>query len=342
MRWVRNLDRLDEEKDAKDEVWESYEIATEQRITGLLNYNGKILGGLILSPDDKLLNNKLYSYSVKIKFPSGKQPYNIQDASKKGYFFNAGPIGELISLLSVHYGIRFYQISHTSGELNERSIPLRMEYNYVYFPSKSTICPDVLVQIKDINWNSANIFLDKVRKLKNFHFPFITACNLYLRGLREIGVDSEMFFIRMVSAVESLTEKLTEGEFKRIFGVKQGGKQQNFITFFSRFSKGFYKGGKYKARHCKISKKDAPGRLLAIYDARSRYLHEGESMYLSNMAGYKSWDMDPSQGMYIDNKKFTPDQKLPYISWFQRLVRHCLLNFLEESINTESAINSQK
>lgn len=329
---IRNFEKLTNLKDNPENYWVNYEIATEQRITGLLDYEGYILGGLIVSPEDKLLNNKLYSYTLRMKFPQIEPPYYRIAANKNGYFFPAGPIGELLSLLSLHYGIRFYQISTTQGELSEKSIPLRTQYNYVYFPAKPTICPDVLEQINNINWGSAKTFLDKTKTLVDtLHFPFIMACNLYLRGLREINVDAEMFFIRMVSSIEAITERLSENEFKRIIGVNKGGKQYNFISFFNRFDKGFYKGGKYKARHCRIAKKDAPERLKAIYDARSRYLHEGESMYLSQIAGYKSWDMDPSQGMFIDNKKYTSEQKLPYISWFQRLVRHCLLNFFNEN-----------
>jgi len=288
MCWIRKFEKLSTSEENPENEWARYEIATEQRITGILDYEGHILGGLIVSPEDTLLKNKLYTYLIQIKLPTVEPPYYQSNVSKSGYFFPSGPIGEVLSLLALHYGARFYQISSTYGKLSENSIPMRTSHNYVYFPSASGVCQDVLKPRANINWGTAKIFLDDVKKLNSkLHLPFIMACNLYLRGLREINLDSEMFFIRMVSAIEAITERLSDSEFKKIVGVKRDGKQNNFINFFKKFSKGFYKGGKYKAKHCRISKKEAPKKLEAIYDARSRYLHEGESMYLSQIAGYK-------------------------------------------------------
>ena len=56
-------------------------------------------------------------------------------------------------------------------------------------------------------------------------------------------------------------------------------------------------------------------------------------MYLSHhMRGAKKWgwDTDPSLGMIIDNRTFSKSMKLPYGSFFQKLVRHCLLEFIKE------------
>jgi gamma-glutamylcyclotransferase (GGCT)/AIG2-like uncharacterized protein YtfP len=66
--------------------------------------------------------------------------------------------------------------------------------------------------------------------------------------------------------------------------------------------------------------------------ARSKYLHAGEPMFLSQpfKAGEK-WDTDPTSGMIADNRSFAADQKLPYGFFFEGLVRQCLLNFLRRN-----------
>ena len=105
-----------------------------------------------------------------------------------------------------------------------------------------------------------------------------------------------------------------------------------FKRFVEQHSKGFFKGGNYKAPHTRIKKKDLSKTLSAIYDSRSGYLHTGETMYLSQpMHGVEKWDTDPSFGMIIDNRKFPAGKKLPYGSFFQKLVRHCLLEFVKDT-----------
>jgi hypothetical protein len=95
-------------------------------------------------------------------------------------------------------------------------------------------------------------------------------------------------------------------------------------------SSGAFGGGNWKAKHLKIRKERAPAILKAIYGARSDYLHNGEPMYLSQFMGpSRGWDIDPSLGMVADNRRFNPDKKLPYASWFENLVRTCLLNYLK-------------
>lgn len=44
--------------------------------------------------------------------------------------------------------------------------------------------------------------------------------------------------------------------------------------------------------------------------------------------GGEKWDTDPRAGMIVGNRSFTASQKLPYTSFFEGLVRHCLLNYL--------------
>jgi hypothetical protein len=185
------------------------------------------------------------------------------------------------------------------------------------------------------------------------------ACYHYARALREFGIDEEMVFIRLVSAIEAVIKwtKLQERddlfngkhfndiirsealsnqerrELKKLFDVRKT--QLRFKRFIEYYSKGFFKGGNFKAPHTRIRKADLNKTLDAIYSSRSKYLHEGETMYLSMpMRGGDKWDTDPTFGMVIDNRQFPGDQKMPYSSFFQRLVRHCLLEFINDIHDT--------
>jgi len=95
--------------------------------------------------------------------------------------------------------------------------------------------------------------------------------------------------------------------------------------------------------------------LKLIYSARSKYLHEGDPMYLSepivNELAKKdiNWDFDGLVGGNIDNRSFgfTNTEnlsnaitnkkfllaKLPYECLFERLVRYYLLKWFQAQVN---------
>jgi hypothetical protein len=126
-------------------------------------------------------------------------------------------------------------------------------------------------------------------------------------------------------------------ELRRVLGVtKTGGvriekARQRFVAFIEHYSRGALKGGNYRARHLKITREKMTQTLDAIYRGRSRYLHSGEPMYLSVLTAIpNNWDTDPTSAMWADNRKFRGRDKLPYPYWFENIVRHCLLKYIEE------------
>jgi cation transport regulator ChaC len=77
--------------------------------------------------------------------------------------------------------------------------------------------------------------------------------------------------------------------------------------------------------------------------ARSKYLHAGAPMFLSQpIKGGEKWDIDPTAGMIADNRSFTPAQKLPYAYFFEGLVRHCLVNYLKANSSSLGGSMSQR
>ncbi|WOF74438.1 HEPN domain-containing protein [Parvibaculaceae bacterium PLY_AMNH_Bact1] len=360
MGWVRNLEAVDLSKPCSTQ---EYEFESESRIGGVLNYDdGKVQAGPLSFPSKP---TELHRYLLKITYPDGLTTHNA-NANKKGYAFKEGTAGELLSLLSLHFQSRFYLRASYYGELTKKSMKLRTAYPFRHQVTPVAHNPKILKGGGSRNFAvGLTEFLDSVQKLdEKKHERFIIACWHYARALRDIGIDSEMVFIRLVSAIEVLSESfdlptkdnplegcdftsivreenLSKQQLKQLrdtLGVGKDGKvhisktKARFIGFTNEYSSGCLRGGNWKAHQLKIKRKDVPSIVGKIYDARSAYLHAGEPMYLSHFfLGSDTWDMDPSLGMAIDNKKISGKKKLPYAHWFENLVRCCLLNYLAEN-----------
>ena len=366
MAWIRNLEAV---KSTKKMQTVEHEFESECRIPGLLDYaNQKLLCGMIVTNEEP--GTSPYQYSLQIQYPDDYYDYKPSDATKGGYYFPEEIGGELLSLFSVFFQCRFFQTATNSCRLTSMGLPVRMVYRrQPHVRLSPDLHPKVLQDNASRKFGTGlGDFLDKVHGLDAAkHKRFIFACWHYARALREIGLDSEMVFIRLVSAIEFLAEGGTlpmaknplEGadfesilapgalsdqqvaQLKKLLRVDRHGKirvrkhKAQFIQFINEHSKGCLKGGNWKAKGLKIQRKDIPKVAGTIYDARSAYLHTGEPMYLSQFVrNPRSWDMDPGLGMMIDKKRFPASKKLPYTYWFEDLVRCCLLNYLEHHSST--------
>ncbi len=357
MSWIRNVDKLS--NDPTDGYYVEYEIASECNIPGVLNYqDGMILTSFLTANKDR---NNLYHYTLKIKY-AGKilrETSTYRKVSSKGYYFKDGIVGELLAIFSLYFQCRFYVIAAYFGELSSDNVKTKAEYDFMYRPCSPHAHPPIFSSRNKNFAKGLDDFLDSIKSMDTkYHQQFILACYHYSRALKEIGIDSEMVFIRLVSSIEALSEfirlnnkdDLFEGrkfedvirddvlsneetkELQKIFEVRKVG--QKFIRFIGQYSIGFFKGGKYRAPHLKIKKSQLPKVLKTIYDARSSYLHNGEPMYLSQPSRYSyewGWDTDPILSTIIDNRRMSTSKKLPYTYWFEELVRHCILTFIKES-----------
>lgn len=357
MMWIRNIEKL--ASGTGDNYFVEYEIASECRISGVLSYdNGKILCGIAT------LNGAhgLYHYFMRIQYAGSQESAYNKQANAKGYYFKDGILGELLSLFSLYFQCRFYLIATYQGQLSDTGLKIKIPNDFLYRSCNPKIHPKIFHNNKNFAIGLSD-FLDSIKSLKNdVHQQFILSCYHYSSALREVGIDGEMVFIRLVSSIETLLKDfelrarenpLNGNNFNRLFSkckftssqmmhlrqllcVDNNGSikieriRRKFIRFIEKHSKGFLRGGNWKAKHCKITKANFRSVLEAIYDARSAYLHNGEPMYLSQFMGqFYKWDTDPSCGMIIDNRKISKSRKLPYAYWFEDLVRHCLLNYLK-------------
>lgn len=117
----------------------------------------------------------------------------------------------------------------------------------------------------------------------------------------------------MVSSVESLLEPLEdereeiEDKFNNLFKGEYFSKDEaselkawlknrkigkRFTNFIEKYSHDFNWEEKTPA-HCFIKKSELKKYLNRIYKARSRYLHTGNPMYISDDLGY-DWDLSPT------------------------------------------------
>ncbi len=349
MGWIRNLETLDGES---EHFVVEYELGSECRISGLLDYSdGRIICALMGAEESR---GELWLYNLILHVPRDRHGHNLR--AGKGYYFKDGRLGELVALMSLFFRCRLYLISsrHLPGD-SRTGMTLKREYPFVRVKCNPAIHPPLFENADKNLAVDFKEFLDTVRTLDpQLHQDYILACHHYARAVREVGVDSEMVFIRLVSAIEALCRHLTldskddeleeqkiatliassdlsteqKKELRTTFDVRKSRKK--FIRFIEQHSSGYFKGGNYKAKHLKINRADLNKVLRIIYDARSKYLHAGEPMFLSTpFKGGEKWDTDPILGMWVDSRRFDAAQKLPYAHFFEGLVRHCLLNYLK-------------
>jgi hypothetical protein len=364
MAWIRLLEDL-EASPAERRYSTEYEFVSECRITGRLEYAG---GAIVCTPYTfEKDENGLHHYLLTLSYPADDGSRRereltelMQGATPDGYYFRDGAAGELLSLLSLALRCRLYLVAsvHVSGDTR-----IKREFKI----NHRRVDPDTHPAIFD---DRARNFvrdlpplLDHLRSTTIGHQRAALAAYHYARALREVGLDTEMIFIRLVSAIEVLSQRhplsarrspldgldferafggarLTDkqrDELRQVLGVSRKGhvriekSRRRFISFIDEYSKGAIKGGNYKGKHLKIGRTKLVPTLDAIYRARSRYLHSGEPMYPSyDVAGRHNWDTDPSSGMWVDNRRFDGEDKLPYPRWFENIVRHCILKYLHE------------
>ncbi len=344
MLWIRNLG-----EGSGSGVFDTIdaEIGSENFINGLLDYdNGAILfGPTTLQPD----KTGVYKYLLRLRLPSEPEP--IHSGTRKGYLFREGPIGELVAFISLYCQSRLYILSTTFGQLTSHSLAIKNEFSPFRNNYGLNVDP-VIFSSTDRNLaTEMPNFLSQLRLIPSkYHLVVALSANHYARALREIGIDEEMVFVRLVAAIETAAldqsisndplsnktveelfriEQLSDIQIQELKNLLQTRKAKaRFITFLNRFSSGFFEGMQENPSRTQVTPETLPSVAGAVYDARSDYLHNGYPMYLSHYwPAFPDWHMDPSVGMTWQDRSYSVNQKLPRADFFHRLVRHCLLNY---------------
>ena len=359
MLWLREIDALGS---CERHYIVEAELGSEILIPGLVTYpepgSAQRLRIITFEPD----STGLYKYILRFRCPQRPVPEGeavppefLQEGTSKGYVFPDGPIGELAALLSLRLQARFFLLStslRNGGEHDDvvqktEHAPLRGRYG--------RHVDRVIFTVTDKNTTQLAPFLDKIRSIPaKHHLEIAVAADHYARALRMVGVDEEMVFVRLVSAVEKvmgkhpgdpLADKLLEvdgltreeiGELKTTLQARRSGAR--FVAFLEKYSAGFFDAEPREPAHIQVKPETLGAVAKAIYRARSGYLHAGDPMYLSAIfPGSPQWHSDPSVGRTWQNRSFTQEQKLPCADFFHRLVRHCLLARIDE-LAAENAV----
>jgi hypothetical protein len=360
MNWIRNLDRIEN----ISEIYQiESELGSESRINGVLSYRGdSILCGPLTFDKDEC---GMFKYLLKVRVAPFQVRSSSLQATTRGYVFKEGLIGEIVALLSVALEARFFILSHSFGELRPNALKVKNEFSPLCRLCRIEDDP-VIFSDRERNFEKGSEFLYRIASLdQQYHQEIILSFHHYAKALREIGIDEEMIFIRLVSAIEAISHRtklqknldpLARRDFKEVIRVESltgdqckevrkifetRNAKRRFVSFLSEYSKGFFKGGKWKAPHTRITKDNLPKLSEAIYEARSNYLHRGDPMYLSTrIRGETKWHTDPSVGMIMDNCRLGPKKKLPYPYFFHKLVRHCLLQYVSSVLPQKQVLST--
>ncbi len=346
MNWLRAMERL---IDSQETYVENYELISDCRIPGLASYgNGFLLCGLIAEIDPFADS---HSYLLKLKFATGL-PETIE-AGKDGINFH--PSDEIFSLMSLHLHARFYHRSTTTDDLTDHGIPTRTHARVVHFPIRFQKDFHVPELFKDHgNLTTINDFLKQVSLLPpRYHRDFIYSAYNYADGIRWIGVDSKIAYLKLIIAIEILAAdkeeiqddlnkeleamkaRISQTLINEVFGFqKQRRIKKSFIQFILNHKTNFLTAHSHKSKP-DVTDENIESFLGAIYDSRSAYIHEGRPMAISNLSYHGSdvemWVEKSISGTLETSEK----EKIPTTAFFESLVRHCLLEYFERHIDTK-------
>jgi hypothetical protein len=350
MHWVRTLNGL-AARGAAEWIIEA-ELGSEILIPGQLTYEDHaiVLGPTTFGPDA----SGLYKYLLRLRCATPGAPIAFdtieKTSTRAGYLLPGGPVTELVALFSLQLQARLFLLSTTERALAPRHLPQKTEHVVLRAEGNIPHRDAFLFAPRD----ERNIhtalppILDTIRRIPaKHHLGLAVAAEHYARAVRTVGLDEELVFVRLVSAIErlmpkqaadSLSEKLLaidglsdeeREELTLILETREAGAR--FIAFLDKYSAGFFENEAREPANTQVTPENLPVIAKAIYNARSGYLHNGDPMYLSIPIGASSgWHMDPSVGKWEQNRSFSAKQKLPRADFFHRLVRHCLLARIEE------------
>ncbi|GEM_PF-4549094 len=327
MKWIRMLE-IARRKKVSERYKTNYELVSECNITRRTWFENGLIACQALGRNNYI--EKLYNYELQITNGyADPYEYNTKGGlvlvgSKKGYY-SLSQEDEIVSLLSLFSHSRFTLVSSRQGTHTAKSIATSFGDQFVYLPcNKGWIRKSEIFQSKNKDmWEFSN-FLKKVIRLDSHHHQkFYYAVSNYANALRIIGFQDEIAYIRFISAINSLS--------KTSLGDRKG-----FIEFILSYCNGYFSTKRPSWPRSWVTEENLEKYLNIIYEARSRYLHQGVPLCISEVFDYfdemgRGHYLDLAVGKMVDQRVWGKFDMLPNILFFESLVRHCLLNYLERN-----------
>jgi hypothetical protein len=348
MRWVRTAEAAAKAEETYELV---YEFFSEAYIPGILEHENLKVGLILENP-----KSGLHNYQLIVKLPTNIGVAESDLEPTKNGYYSRGEVFELLNLFCIFFQCRFFLRHVISYVHTTKGIPFRGKFTNFYRYVDPVVDQHVFSE-KKCNWAEIVPFLVKIQKLEFYNLEFSLSFQLYSKALKNIGIDHEIAYIQLVSAIEAFSssdskivvldeedkieaaavDKMIENsefstdikdELKNLFKYRKV--QKKFILFITRNIGNYFE--KDKTDLYKINAGNFENILKNIHKGRSNYLHAGHKMYLSDEMFKElntDWDFDPSTGQIIDNRKWSKEEQLPYIASFENIVRTCILNFLD-------------
>lgn len=361
LRYIENLDQNSLEKET-DFYSEEYEYFSDSRVTGVFSLGKKRQITFRIIEGEKN-ENGYYRYllhvPMKMGTDIGQAGYKkmMTDAKEDGYYFKEGMAGEFISIFAVFLRARFYLRSRTFRDKEQVSskttYPVFLpdtvrEYTSIFNDEKKNLTSDLIP------------FFQKIQELPDVaHFNIIHSFKEYHQALKNLGVDHDISYLKLVVAIEGIavTEKprsrfsedfpecfeLIKKEKKRLEQISTAwatrGSFKSVVTFLEKYLLPTHP--EYRETKHMTATGVAPiiliNTLERIYKARSKYVHEGLPVEISRM-GFADSPYQPSLGGIIDKRRLSGEEMLPMISYFEEMVHKTLLAYVEINSGTQSKV----
>jgi hypothetical protein len=198
--------------------------------------------------------------------------------------------------------------------------------------------------------------IDLLRRLPDEHHEmFILACRMYQEALALIDEKPDLAYLLLVSSVEVFVAKLgrktVEGDLApeirsaladvgneaakkvlldRVLDLDRG-IGRNFVSYVVELvSDEFWQQSpSISIEDGRVDRAELPDLLRKIYNQRSKTLHEAEPFPPNIMDPPDSEaEIDRRPSVAVGQRRWTQAQVIPYVTFFERLVQHVLLQFL--------------
>jgi hypothetical protein len=188
------------------------------------------------------------------------------------------------------------------------------------------------------------------------HEPFLLACRMYQQALDLLEDRPDLAYLLLVSAIEvfvgrygkhmeeddlpqpvrAALAKIPEEDarqvlLRRILELDRG-ITRNFVQFVLEHTQDSFwqEGTNLPAERGRILKGELPKLLKTIYNQRSLTLHDGEPFPPNVFEPPNDLaEIDRTEEITVEGRRWTASQFLPYPRFFERLVQHVLLTFLD-------------
>lgn len=353
-------------------IQERYILASEKYITGhitLLSPSGKERISMRLWQIEKDRDG-LYKYIIKFSY--GTEISNTEKRNEErqkrllqfhengefskplkrvqGYRFHGSYIDEVCCLLSLRFQARFYLLfkfdDYTKFDFDWNFFPVRSAYHPTIFDKGDT---------RENNFNHHfEPFLEKIKSLdSDIHQKIAFSSYFYREALHSIGVNNNIVYTHLVSAIEALidtnrnkelsdklktaiTDFSNEEKSTILNAVGHTGVKKAFVDFVIENSKSWdnFKKETDPEWHLKVLNEGSgiyalPEVLKRVYNSRSSYLHEGIPMFIQRNAN-DGQHFSLGGGAIIDNVSYLEEDKLPYAHIFEDIIRFSILNFIQK------------